>query len=218
MCSATSNSDCAGTGSGHCGSTLGGSTDPGVCGGAGASCYSDKECATGACRGYQCIPWQSTLTLPIDAKCDYSVQCNGDTICVDDGTGVSRCRAATSLRARLCDYANSRDCQQDPTYSQCGSARPGSTEPGVCGGQGAFCFGESCLSIVAMRLIQFRRYLVFRGYLLQQPVHLFQRRASGYHQDQQATSDRVPLSHGFDHVSYRSERQDCQWLRGESQV
>jgi hypothetical protein len=69
-----------------------------------------------------------------------------------------------------------------------------------------------------MELIQFRRHHVFRGYLLQQPVHLFQRSASSYHQDQQATSDRVPLSHGFDHVSYRSERQDCQWLRGESQV
>jgi len=142
MCSSTSNADCARAGTDACGRTLDGQTDPGVCGGAGAYCYTDSQCATGACRGYQCIEWQAVQDLPIDAECQYSVNCEGDSVCVDDGMGTARCRGAGTLRARLCDHNNVNNCDQDPNYSYCGSSRASSDEPGVCGGQGAYCWGE----------------------------------------------------------------------------
>lgn len=125
----------------YCGQSRDPSTQLGVCGGANAVCYSDNQCATGGCdfNTYRCKPWYAVGSRVADQSCDYQTDCGDGLACVDNGLGVSTCRAKTSINARICQVGWAGACVDDPNFSSCGFSRSGSVEMGVCGGQGASC-------------------------------------------------------------------------------
>jgi hypothetical protein len=114
-----------------------------VCGGAGAACQSNSDCATGTCQtDNTCAPWQ-TAYKSLGEACTYSNQCQTGLECMDNGLGEASCGYSSSNNARVCQNGWTGACGNDPNYSSCGYPRGSSSETGVCGGSGASCSGES---------------------------------------------------------------------------
>jgi hypothetical protein len=121
-----------------CGSARDNSQEMGVSGG-----DAHSDCATGVCDsdGY-CSVW-GYGTCEQGDSCSMTTQYEGDLVCVNEGTGYPSCQDAASRNGRICQMGIPDSCDADPRYPNCGCPREFSNEPGVCGGQDAYCEGGS---------------------------------------------------------------------------
>ncbi|RSH93051.1 hypothetical protein EHS25_007404 [Saitozyma podzolica] len=141
ICDSSDPNDTTCSGGTACGSGQG--SQPGVCGGAGAACQKNADCATGTCQtGNTCAPWQ-TAYMSVGQACTYSNQCQSGLECMDNGLGEASCGYSSSKNARVCQPGWVGACGTDPTYSSCGYPRGSSSETGVCGGSGASCSDDT---------------------------------------------------------------------------
>jgi hypothetical protein len=109
----------------------------------------NTDCISGVCLSSGgCSDPAETDTIAQGQQCDYSEQCTGDLICVDDGSykPTFTCQLKTVRRARACQLGVDDTCDEDTDYETCGASRNPDETTGVCGGQGAICQGKSFIS------------------------------------------------------------------------